>query len=78
MDVDGELLDVGVPIGDGSSFSGEDQREQGSPFSCAGNSGLTPGSSEPHTPVMPLCGSPPDSDVGVRAMVSNSPQFKER
>jgi hypothetical protein len=68
MDADGELLDVGVPIGGGSSFSGEEQREQGSPFSCAGNSVLTPGSSEPHTPVMPLCGSPPEPDVGVRAM----------
>ena len=68
MDADGELLDVGVPIGGGSSFSGEEQREQGSPFSCAGNNVLTPGSSKPHTLVMPLCGSPPESDVDVRAM----------
>jgi hypothetical protein len=68
MGADGDLLDVGVPIGAGSTFSVEDLKEQGSPFSCAGNSSLAPGSSEPQTPMQPPCGSPAESDVGVRAM----------
>ena len=66
--MDGEVLDVAVRIGAGASLSVEEHMEQGSPLSCAENIGLTPGSSEPHTPGMPLCGSPADSDVGVRAM----------
>ena len=60
MGADGESLDVGVSV--------EDLREQGSPVSGAENTSLAPGSSEPQTPVMPLSGSPPESDVGVRAM----------
>jgi hypothetical protein len=68
MDADREFVDVGVRIGAGSSLSVEEHREQGSPLSCAQNNGLTPGSSEAPTPEMPLCGSPADSDVGVRAM----------
>ena len=58
MDADGESLDVGIGIGVGSSFNVEEHREQGSPLSCAEPTGLTPGSSEPQTPTMPLCGSP--------------------
>ena len=65
---DGESLDVGVRNGAKSSLSVEEHKEQGSPLSLAENVGLTPGSSEPHTPGMPLCGSPAESDVGVRAM----------
>jgi hypothetical protein len=68
MDADGESLDVGVGIGVGSSFIDEEHREHGSPLLCAENIGLTPGSSELQTPGMPLCGSPEESDVGVRAM----------
>ena len=65
---DGESLDVGVRIDAGSSLSVEEHKEQGSPLSCAETTGLTPGSSEPQTPGMPLRGSPAESDVGVRAM----------
>ena len=68
MDADRDLLDVGVSIGAGNAVSGDNHREQGSPFSCAENSGLTPGSSEPKTPGVPPCVSPPESDVGVRVM----------
>ena len=68
MEAVGESLDVGVRIGAGSSLSVEEHREQGSPMSSAENTRLTPGSSEPPTPGMPLCGSPAVSDVGVRAM----------
>ena len=60
MGGDGESLDVGICV--------EELREQGSPLSCAENTSLAPGNSEPQTPVMPLGGSPPESDVGVRAM----------
>jgi hypothetical protein len=58
MDADGESLDVGVSIGAGSSFIAEEHREQGFPLSCVEPTGLTPGSSEPHTPRMPFSGSP--------------------
>ena len=68
MDADGELLDVGVRYGAGSSLSVEEHREQGSPLSCAEPTGLTPGSSEPQTPGVLLCSSPPESNVGVRVM----------
>jgi hypothetical protein len=68
MDVDGEFADVGVRIGVGSSLSVEEHREQRSLLSCAQNTGLTPGSSEAPTPGLPLCGSPADLNVGVRAM----------
>jgi hypothetical protein len=68
MVADGESLEVGVRIGAGSSLSVEEQREQGSTMSCAENIGLTPGSSDPLTPGMALCGSPEESDVGVRVM----------
>jgi hypothetical protein len=37
-------------------------------MSSAENTQLTPGSSEPQTTGLPLCGSPAESDVGVRAM----------
>ena len=68
MGADGESSDVGVRIGDGSSLSVEEHREEGSSLSCAEPTGLTPGSIEPQTPGMPLSGSPPESYVGVRAM----------
>jgi hypothetical protein len=68
MVADGESLDVGVRYGAGSSLSVEEHREQGSPLSCAEPTGLTPGSSEPHTLGVPLCSSPAKSEVGVRAM----------
>ena len=61
-------MDVGVHIGARSSLSIEEHRDQGSPLSCAENTGLTPGSSELQTSRLPLCGSPAKSDVGVRAM----------
>jgi hypothetical protein len=60
MDADGESLDVGVSVAE--------HREQRSPLSCDENTSFPPGSSEPQTPVMPLGGSPVESDVGVRAM----------
>ena len=68
MDADGELLDVGVCYGAGSSLSVDEHREQGSPLSYAEPTGLTPGSSEPHTPGVRVCSSPAESDVGVRVM----------
>ncbi len=68
MGADGESSDVGVRIGAGSSLSIEEHRDEGTPLSCAEPTGLTPGSNEPQTPGMPLSGSPPESDMGVRAM----------
>jgi hypothetical protein len=63
MDADAKSLDVAD-----ASISGEDHMAQGSPLSCADNIGITPDTSELHTPGMPLNVSPADSDVGVRAM----------
>ena len=60
MGADGDSLDVGVTV--------EDHLELGSPLSCAENTSLAAGSSEPHTPVMPLTGSPAESDGGVHAV----------
>ena len=68
MVADGESLDVSVCIDYGSSLSVEDNREQGSPLFCAEPTGLTPGSGEPQIHEMAQCGSPPESNVGVRAM----------
>ena len=68
MGADGESSDVGVRIGTGSSLSVEEHKEEGSPLSFPKSTGLTPSISEPQTPGMPLSDSPPESDVGVRAM----------
>jgi len=68
MDADGESKEVGVCIAAESSLSIEEHRQQGSPLSCAEPTGLTPVSSEQQTPGMALCGSPEQTDVGVRAM----------
>ena len=68
MGADGESLDVGGRNGAGSSLSVDENREQRSPLSCAEPTALTLGSGEPLTPGMALSDSPPNSDVGVRAM----------
>ena len=68
MVADGEPLDVSVRIDAGSSLSVEEHGEQGSPLSCPDPTRLTPVSGHPQTPMMAQCGSPPESDVGVRAM----------
>ena len=68
MVANGESPDIVVRNGAGSSLSVEDHMEQGSPVSCAVPAGVTPSSSDPHTPGMPPSGSPEESDVSVRAM----------
>ena len=65
---DEESLDVGGRNGVGSSLSVEDPKDQGSALSNPEYIGLPLGSTEPATPGMALCGSPLESDLGVRAM----------
>ena len=60
MGADGESLDVGVIV--------EEHQELGSPLKCDENTSLAAMCSEPETHVMPVSGSPTESDVGVRAV----------